>query len=173
MKKILILALIFLIGCNENGGSSGGGNTATTTTIEENTWPPKSSSEFLAFLEGKTFKMEGYEDYIRVSSGILTYSGAASDLHLAYIRTSNTTYYTQNYACNYKANELFTSNYSTSAAFTLKFNITETNSNDYSPNIQNCKKINCPSCAYYEESGINFLSQTNCFEYNGYKFCKQ
>lgn len=168
-----LFSLIGLTAClTDSGGSSG--PAALTGTVSQ-TWPPTSSSEFLAYINGKTFKLSGYDATISFNNGALTYDGAAGTHHIATVRQYNGsgtfigTYQTPR-QCVYSANEFLIEAFN--STFELKYNVTSSNDGEPYYNT-NCKKPATNPSVYYESASIDLLAETGCFNYDGEKFCVQ
>lgn len=172
MSKTLVtpaLALFALLGLTACLADSGGGSGTQTaiTAPDAQTWPPTTSDEFLAYIDGKSFKHIDYNDTLTFQSGTLIYSGAASVHHIA---THHSPYYQAEEPCNYQASEFLIETFDSS--FTFKFNLTQTN--NFSPGgISNCQKHATAAGVYYESASIDLIAETDCFLYDGQKFCKQ
>jgi hypothetical protein len=143
-----------LLGCS---GTSGSSSNALATGV---TWPPKSAAEFLAAIDGKVYKLEGYSDTVKISNGTITYYGPASDWHSKYVYTTPTSRYLSQAACNYTGAGLTInpSNYSISYTFTANSN--------YEPTIDHCP-------IYVGGASLAALADPSCIGFDGAKYCVQ
>lgn len=172
-KPIMALLCIGALTACLTGSDSSSSPVAAINT--DATWPPATSSEFLAYLNGKTFKLVDYDAFITFQSGALSYEGAAGTHHTATVRQYNGSgtfigTYQAARQCIYAANEFLIESFGSSFAF--KFNITSSNDGEPYYNT-NCKKPATASGVYYESATIDLIAETDCFLYDGEKFCKQ